>query len=231
MLDVIFSRYIIFIAIGVIAAAGLFSRLLVHGTLKRMVKEASNMGKSTHSLMHLVRAKFEHTCMLSDRVQNVDAFVEKYLYEYRVLKIRLHSFRQFEKVSIWLCLIMGLIGASLDFVLNGMSERVLRCGTLGAGAAVVLFVLHIMEDENYQLEAAKVYMVDFLENIYAHRYAKMQQKDKEPEIIEMPVAAPEIKEAGPKNEPEIVDVQEEITAETEYPKAEQIREILEEFLA
>ena len=231
MLDFIFGRYIIFIAAGIIAAAGLFSKLLVHTTLKKMVKEASNMGKSSHSLMHLVRAKFEHTCMLSDRVQNVDAFVEKYLYEYRVLKIRLHSYRQFEKVSIWLCLIMGLVGASLDFVLNGMSDRVLRCGTFGAGAAVVLFVLYILEDENYQLEAAKVYMVDFLENIYAHRYMKMYQKEKEPEIVEMPAPSPEIKETGPKNEPEIVDITVAEEPEKEYPKAEQIREILEEFLA
>ena len=34
------------------------------------------MGKSLHPLMKLVRAKFEHACMVSDKVQNIRAFVD-----------------------------------------------------------------------------------------------------------------------------------------------------------
>lgn len=42
------------------------------------------MSKSNHPLMRLVRAKFEHACMISDTVENVGVFVDKYLYEYKV---------------------------------------------------------------------------------------------------------------------------------------------------
>lgn len=226
--ETIIENFMIFYAISVIFILGLFTKILVQATLKRLIKEAGNMAKSTHGLMHLVRAKFEHTCMLSDKVQNVNAFVEKYLYEFRVFKIRLHSFRQFEKVAIWLCLILGFSGAGVDFSMNGMSDRVLRCGVFGAVAAIFLFLFLISADEKYQLDAAKMYMVDFLENIYARRFEKKQQKKKEPEIKEIPVQAPEI----PVAEPEIRELPEAVTArEQDYPQAEKIREILEEFLA
>ena len=42
---------------------------------------------------------------------------------------------------------------------------------------MALFLLRMLADDAYQLEAAKTYMVDFLENTYAHRYAKANQKE------------------------------------------------------
>lgn len=64
------------------------------------------MSKSTHPFMRLVRAKFEHACMVSEKVENVDVFVDKYLYDYKVMGIKLHSIRRMEKrrllsVSCW----------------------------------------------------------------------------------------------------------------------------------
>lgn len=61
--------------------------------------------ESLHPLMKLVRAKFEHACMVSDKVQNIRAFVDKYMYEYKVLWIKLHSWRQMEKAAAWGCLV------------------------------------------------------------------------------------------------------------------------------
>lgn len=61
---------------GAGAAIGVLSKLIAHFTLRRMVKAASRMSKSNHKLMRLVRAKFEHASMVSDKVQNVEAFVK-----------------------------------------------------------------------------------------------------------------------------------------------------------
>ena len=49
------------------------------------------MDKSAHPLIRLVRAKYEHACMLNDKVQNVGVFVDKYLYEYKVLGMKPHT--------------------------------------------------------------------------------------------------------------------------------------------
>ena len=102
MLEMFVVRETVFFLTGVMIGIGAIARLITGISLKKLVRAASNMSKSNHPLMRLVRAKFEHGCMVSDKVQNVGAFVEKYLYEYRVLGVRLHTWRQWAKGSIWL---------------------------------------------------------------------------------------------------------------------------------
>lgn len=97
MLEMFVVRETVFFLTGVMIGIGAIARLITGISLKKLVRAASNMSKSNHPLMRLVRAKFEHGCMVSDKVQNVGAFVEKYLYEYRVLGVRLHTWRQWAK--------------------------------------------------------------------------------------------------------------------------------------
>ena len=80
MLEVFVVRETVFFLTGVMIGIGAIARLITGISLKKLVRAASNMSKSNHPLMRLVRAKFEHGCMVSDKVQNVGAFVEKYLY-------------------------------------------------------------------------------------------------------------------------------------------------------
>lgn len=177
MLETIVARQVVFYIVGAIAAIGIIAKLVAGISLKRLVRASSNMSKSNHALMRLVRAKFEHACMVSDKVQNVRAFVEKYVFEYRVIGLRLHSWRQLEKATIWIYGIVCAVGAGLEYSVNGVGDTLYQYAIVGAAGIVVLFLLHITTDERYQIEAAKMYMVDFLENTYAHRYEKTNQKE------------------------------------------------------
>ena len=80
-------------AIGVL---GILAKIINQFTLHRLVKAAGNMPKSTHRLIKLVRAKYEHACMIRDSVENIDAFVEKYIYEYRGFLLRIHSWGEID---------------------------------------------------------------------------------------------------------------------------------------
>lgn len=172
MLETIMEYHIIFYVMGAIGVLGLISKFIANVTLKRLVKAASNMNKSTHGLMRLVRAKFEHACMVSDKVQNVEAFVDKYLYEYRVMGIRLHTWQQLEKQWVWIAGIFAVLGTAFQYNMYGMSELVFRYGAIGAAEMTALFLLHISTDERHRLSAARTYMIDYLENVCAHRYEK-----------------------------------------------------------
>ena len=59
-----------------VGGLGIIAKIVNHFTLNRLVKAAGNMPKSTHRLIKLVRAKYEHACMIRDSVENIDAFVE-----------------------------------------------------------------------------------------------------------------------------------------------------------
>ena len=176
MLEMIMDRHLQFVLLGAVASIGLISKIITGVTLKKLVWAAANMGKSTHPLMRLIRAKYEHACMVSDRVQNVEVFVEKYIYEYRIAGLSLHSWRRLEKGTAWICAAIGVLAALGEYVLHGMNDQVLRNGAFGLAAGVILFALRVSVDENYRLQAIRTYMVDYLDNFCARKYEKSREK-------------------------------------------------------
>lgn len=164
------------IAVGVI---GILAKIINQITLRRLVKAAGSMSKSTHKLMKLVRAKYEHACMVHDSVENTDAFVEKYIFEYRGFLLRIHTWRQLELQAVWFAGILAALGASVQYLSYGFNESVFQYIAAGAAEMVLLFVIRQLSDEPYKINAAKVYMVDYLENTCACRYKKQKTAEKE----------------------------------------------------
>ena len=177
MLELMLDRHVIYVLMGMSAFAGVVSKVVVGRTLRKLVAAAESMGKSNHPLMRLVRAKFEHTCMISEKVENVGVFVDKYLYEYRVGGVRLHAWRRLQMAGAGLCLILGGLGAIIRYRIKGATEQTAMIGGTGVALALIVFLVHMLTDEEYRLEAVRNYMVDYLENIYQHRYEKTYKKE------------------------------------------------------
>ena len=255
MLEKIMEANVILWIMGAIIAIGVLGKFITVVTLGKLVRASGEMGKSTHKLMKLVKAKFEHTIMVSEKVENIHAFVEKYIFEYRVCGLHLHTWRYLEKQSIWFCGVAGCIGAFLSYRLGGVQEEMFRYTALAGVGMVVLFLVYISTDESYQMDTIQVYMVDYLQNICAPRHQKqqalqmqrMEEMMKEPEEIKESeeVQEQEIKETVEEEVKAAEEVeetsmeqaeirQEEIKEEKEEKKVSQeviLREILEEFLA
>ena len=177
MLELMLDRHVIYVLMGMSAFAGVVSKVVVGRTLRKLVAAAESMGKSNHPLMRLVRAKFEHTCMISEKVENVGVFVDKYLYEYRIGGVRLHAWRRLQMAGAGLCLILGGVGAIISYRIKGATEQTAMIGGTGVALALIVFLVHMLTDEEYQLKAVRNYMVDYLENIYQHRYEKTYKKE------------------------------------------------------
>ena len=178
MLEMLLDKKLLFVLMGMLTGLGVADKCIVSMTMKRMVEAAGSMSKSNHPLMRLVRAKFEHACMISDTVENVGVFVDKYLYEYKVCGLRLHSLRRLEKMCSGLLIVTGLAGAELTYRVYGMGDEALRMGAVGCGLGILVWLFHLTTDENYCMEMAKNYMVDYLENVCLRKYEKMNQKER-----------------------------------------------------
>ena len=178
MLEMLLDKKLLFVLMGMLTGLGVADKCIVSMTMKRMVEAAGSMSKSNHPLMRLVRAKFEHACMISDTVENVGVFVDKYLYEYKVCGLRLHSLRRLEKMCSGLLIVTGLAGAGLTYRVYGMGDEALRMGAAGCGLGILVWLFHLTTDENYCMEMAKNYMVDYLENVCLRKYEKMNQKER-----------------------------------------------------
>ena len=159
---------IFYLMLGV-GIVGILAKVMNYVTLRKLVNAAGSMSKSTHKLMKLVRAKYEHACMIHDKVDNVGAFVETYIYEYRGFLFKVHTWRQLEIQSIWFSGILAALGAAGHYLAHGLCEAMYQYIALGAAEMVALFVISQLSDESYKVKAAKNYMVDYLENVCAHR--------------------------------------------------------------
>ena len=158
---------------------GILAKIINQITLHRLVKSAGNMPKSTHRLIKLVRSKYEHACMIRDSVENIDAFVEKYIYEYRGFLFRIHTWRQIEILSVWFAGILAALGASVLYFTSGFSESVYQYIAAGIAETVLLSVVMRLSDEPYKVNAVKMYMVDYLENICTFRLKRQGARERE----------------------------------------------------
>ncbi len=172
------TRVIVYLMAG-IGVLGILAKIINQLTLYRLVRAAGNMPKSTHRLIKLVRAKYEHACMIHDSVENIDAFVEKYIYEYRGFLFRIHTWRQVEVLSVWFAGILAALGASVNYLSFGLTETVYQYIAAGIAEMVLLSVIMRLSDEPYKINAVKMYMVDYLENICAIRLRKQTQRERE----------------------------------------------------
>ena len=255
--EVVTGTNIIFYLMIVVGVIGVLAKVMNQITLRRMVNAAGNMSKTTHKLMKLVRAKYEHACMLHDKVENTEAFVEKYIYEYRGILLKIHTWRQLELQSIWFAGILAALGAVSWYMANGFCEQMYRYIGIGAAEMILLYVISQLSDENYKISAVKNYMVDYLENVCAYRYRKERQAEKEridvihpdataaranvqepdeEEYDELPInieGEPRKAAKGEAARQSIRRTLKEKAEEEDQPtlKEETIRQILEEFLA
>lgn len=217
MLESIVKHGIIIYVMGIMLAAGVVAKVISHITIAKMAKAASEIQTSNHKLMKLVKAKFEHASMISDKVQNVEVFVKKYLYEYRVLGRRLEEWRHFQRRTVMLLAAVGILGVILSLRATGASEATFQHICWTGIFTVMMFVVHISSNEEIQLEAVKNYMVDYLENVCVRRYEKASQ------MAEIKEEAVEEKEVFERPEKDLSKEREE--------QERRIRAILEEFLA
>ena len=225
MLEMMLESHAVYVAMGILAAVGILSKCMVNVTLKRLVRASGSMSKSNHPLMRLVRAKFEHACMISDTVGNVDVFVDKYLFEYKVAGVRLHSLRRMEKAAAGACIVVGILGSVLWYSTFGMGEPVLELAGVGAVLGIFVYLFHLTTDEEYRLEAIHNYMVDYLENVCLHKYEKNRvlQNVESVEAVKEPEAPQMTEEAM--HQSEMLQMAAEAVKESEAVKASETPQI------
>jgi len=179
MLEFILESNVIFYLMAIVGFVGVLAKVITRFTVRRLVRSAAVMQKSTHKLMKLVRSKYEHACMAHDKVDNTKAFVDKFIFEYRTLGLRLHTWQMLQRQSIWFTTVLAVIGAGAHYYANGVGEAVYQYAMTGIALDLLLTTIYQLSDEKYQLKVVQVYMVDYLENVHAYRYQKMKQQEKE----------------------------------------------------
>ena len=119
----------------------------------------------------------------------------------------------------WTCGIFTVIGGVLSYNMKEASLETYQYIMAGSIGMILLILMQVTANETQKLNIAKMYITDFLENTFAHRYEKSLQKEVIPEAIpaSAPVEAVVVEELPKEEEENLAD-------------ATRIREILEKFL-
>ncbi len=180
MLESFVEANIFYPLLGGAVFCGVVCKLIVSISLRKLVREASNMSKSNHGFMRLVKAKFEHAYLVNNTVENIPIFVEKYIHEYQVLWMGLHRWQRLEKFFAIVVAILTAVAAGGAYMFSKEQWYFTQVLAIGAGAIILLLAVYQLSDEKYRLSALKVYMVDYLENAYSVR---MKRKNVERKAI------------------------------------------------
>lgn len=163
------ENYGIALITGIFCLFAIISKWVVSSTYRHLVREAKDMGHSTHRFMKSICNRFEICYHLKLGVPDVDTFVDKYVYHYRTGGIRLG---RWESISLF-CMVMSMVSSIFGVWLAiycHMSREVLYgtlfAGLFGNGVYLGVDCLFCIE---YKKQLLRTDMIDYLGNVYKPR--------------------------------------------------------------
>lgn len=166
------TEYIAVYLTIILCAVDIIVKGIVSGSLKRMQKEAGDMGHSEHPLMKSVCKKIDACYQLQMGVPDVAVFVEKCLNHYKIGHLRLSSWQNTANGCTILSMLTSMGGAVYAVLVceNYYAAFVsLFFGVLGNGLVLVTDCLWGLDIKREHL---KIDMLDYLENIFKPRLEK-----------------------------------------------------------
>ena len=159
--------------IGIVTFIGLLLPLVLHFKLKRLIRAAEHPGKSEHPLIKVMLNKFTACYKVKVGVNNVDNFVDKYVYTCKIGGFYLFTWDKICGQPAWILLYGCFIQVIVDYFY--FSGKVTDLSTIGIGVAAsgLLMLYNHLFDRMDKLRVFGKEMADYLENSLG---AKLEQE-------------------------------------------------------
>ena len=234
MLKEILNGNALLYAMLALCAVGVLSKLAVWISYRRLTKATENMASSKNALTTQLKLKFENCYKLNLNVQNVPAFVDKYLQKYKVLGIRVHTADRIPKAAMLLTVLVGTAACAGAFWQELGARRIILYGAVGILSVLALGLVDFILDTADKKAMAVTNLQDYLDNILTNRLSHEYEDEASKEIVEGKQAAELLKQG--KTQAAATNLKLKKPKNPKKPKGdsineeEVIREILREFL-
>ncbi len=177
MLQEIFRYNILLYVIGAFCLLGVLCKGVVWISYRRLMKATESAGKSANGLTQKLRMKFENCYRLNLNVQNISAFVDKYLQHYKVLGLRVHTWNQLVRVfAVGIGLVT--VGACLGLYFIGDQALLTALyAAAGIGSVMLLGLLECLLDVKDKQRMAATNLMDYLDNTLSNRLHHQYEDD------------------------------------------------------
>jgi hypothetical protein len=169
MVQELFNKNVFaYIMLG-LGGLGVLLKILLHIQYIRLVKASDNMGTSKNKLTQTMKLKFESCYKLKIGVNNVDIFVDKYVYHHKFGGLFLSTWENIGGQVLVLCLLTGSISSILGLIYECGKQQILSTFSVGILISGLLIFLEGMINIHGKRELIRINMKDYLENLYKVR--------------------------------------------------------------
>lgn len=166
----------IYVMVG-LCVIGVLNRFIVCMRYKKLCNESENMGLSKKEFLRAIKLKYENCFKLKLEVNNVDAFINKYVGKLKLCGISINRWEIWNTQLIVLCYLAGIISAYYLHATNHGSDEVIKTLIVGIAAGSVLLYVSIGFGVDNKRTELVVNMKDYLENYLKNRIMQQNKSD------------------------------------------------------
>ena len=211
----------------------IFMQWMMTLSLTGYVKASANMDTTKKKIMINLKKQFETMHEMNCHVNNVEAYVEKYLLKLRFMGL---SFSLWERVPALSVGVVSLIAGGTAFytyTTEGTASTYIEIiFSYGVVLACFFLFFHIFGIKSKKQQML-IQLVDYLENYLANRVARTQEISRDSKVSDL--SAQEAfadKEKKPEESEQMLpDGEKEIAAAEEMTEVEMLEEFVQSFLA
>jgi hypothetical protein len=181
MFTELLENYIVVYFLYVLFGIGVFVKLIMLFVYSGLMKASDQMGTSKNKLMKLLRLKYETCYKLKIGVNNVDTFVDKYVYKHKFCGILLCTWESIGGQVIMLSIVISTMGGVLGLVYDCGKDVILSTFFVGVFTSVLLIILENMLNLKIKRKIVRVNIKDYLVNFLK---ARLENECLNPQMID-----------------------------------------------
>ncbi len=160
----IIEQYMLVYGMIVLGVVGIVLKVIVSCVYNHLIHASDKMGNSDNKLMKLIRLKFETCYQLRIGVHNVESFVDKYVYRYRVMGVLLTTWENLSGQILILSMLYGT-ATVVSAIMTGVSQEALFVHFFTAIAVcAVLVLMDSIINLSVKHKRLQINIVDYLDN-------------------------------------------------------------------
>jgi len=177
----LFDNHIFIYIMCGLFGVGVLIKFILSLIYASLVRASENMGSAKNKLTQLMKLKFETFYKLKIGVNNVDIFVDKYVYHHKFGGILLSTWESISGQVLMLCLLIGSVSSILGLIYECGKTQILSVFSVGIITSGLLIVFEGVLNLSGKKELIRVNMRDYLENFLKVR---LEQQLFSPDMLE-----------------------------------------------
>lgn len=180
MIEVWFENYYIVYGLAALCGVGLLIKLFINVIYIRLMKASASMSTSNNKLVRQMKIKFETFYKLKIGVHNVDIFVDKYVYRYKICGMLLSTWENLSGLMLVMCMLIAPISSILGLIIQCGETEILYTFFTGVCTSALLIVVDNLFNIPSKKYIIKINIRDYLEN---YLKVRLEQEAQNPQMF------------------------------------------------